>query len=66
MIKKNSLLLENPIFYYDTRWNSSTLLAEHTLAREELDQALEDQVRARPPFSEGIAAFCEKRQPRYP
>ena len=44
----------------------STTLAEHALAREALDQELGDQVRASPHFPEGVAAFREKRQPRYP
>lgn len=44
----------------------STTIAEHALAREALDQALGDQVRASAHFTEGVAAFLEKRQPRYP
>lgn len=43
----------------------SGTIAEHALAREALDQALGDAVRASPQFAEGIAAFREKRRPRY-
>ena len=39
--------------------------AEHARAREALDQALGDQVRASTHFREGVSAFREKRQPRY-
>jgi len=44
----------------------STTIAEHALAREALDQALGDRVRASAHFQEGIAAFLAKRQPHYP
>jgi enoyl-CoA hydratase len=43
----------------------STTIAEHALSREALDQALGDRVRASPHFTEGVAAFRQKRQPRY-
>ena len=43
----------------------STTLAEHALSRETLEQTLGDRVRAGPNFSEGVAAFREKRQPDY-
>jgi enoyl-CoA hydratase/carnithine racemase len=43
----------------------SATLADHVLSRETLDQQLGDQVRESPHFAEGIAAFREKRQPRY-
>jgi enoyl-CoA hydratase/carnithine racemase len=44
----------------------SATIAEHGLAREALDQALGDRVRASEHFQEGVAAFREKRAPRYP
>jgi len=44
----------------------STTLAEQALARESLDQALGDRVRASPHFTEGVTAFRHKRQPNYP
>jgi enoyl-CoA hydratase/carnithine racemase len=43
----------------------SATIAEHALSREALDQALGDRVRASAHFKEGVAAFLEKRRPRY-
>jgi enoyl-CoA hydratase/carnithine racemase len=43
----------------------SATIAEHGRARERVDQALGDQVRASPHFAEGVAAFREKRPPKY-
>jgi enoyl-CoA hydratase/carnithine racemase len=43
----------------------STTIADHVLTREALDQSLGDAVRAGPHFAEGVAAFREKRKPRY-
>jgi enoyl-CoA hydratase len=43
----------------------STTVAEQVLAREALDQALGDRVRASPHFTEGVTAFRHKRQPDY-
>jgi len=43
----------------------SGTIAEHVLRREALDQSLGDKVRASPHFAEGVAAFREKRKPRY-
>src|SRR6267378_3083472 len=43
----------------------SATIAEHARAREALDQALGDRVRASAHFREGVAAFREKRAPRY-
>jgi enoyl-CoA hydratase/carnithine racemase len=43
----------------------SATIADHARAREALDQELGDRVRASAHFTEGVAAFREKRQPRY-
>jgi enoyl-CoA hydratase/carnithine racemase len=43
----------------------SATMADHARAREALDQELGDAVRASPHFTEGVAAFREKRRPRY-
>jgi len=43
----------------------SSTMAEQALAREALDQALGDRVRASPHFTEGVTAFLNKRQPHY-
>jgi enoyl-CoA hydratase/carnithine racemase len=40
-------------------------IADYVLAREAQEQELGDKVRASPHFTEGVAAFREKRQPRY-
>jgi enoyl-CoA hydratase/carnithine racemase len=40
-------------------------IAEHARSREALEQTLGDRVRASAHFQEGVAAFREKRQPRY-
>jgi enoyl-CoA hydratase/carnithine racemase len=43
----------------------SATIADHARTREALEQQLGDSVRASPDFAEGVAAFREKRQPRY-
>ena len=43
----------------------SATIAEHARAREPMDQELGDRVRASAHFKEGVAAFLEKRRPRY-
>jgi len=43
----------------------SATIADHARSREALDQELGDRVRASAEFTEGVAAFREKRPPRY-
>jgi tRNA 5-methylaminomethyl-2-thiouridine biosynthesis bifunctional protein len=43
----------------------SATIADHARTREAMDQELGDSVRASPNFAEGVAAFREKRRPRY-
>src|SRR5881397_3677530 len=43
----------------------SSTIAAHALSREPMEQELGDRVRASAEFREGVAAFREKRRPRY-
>jgi enoyl-CoA hydratase/carnithine racemase len=43
----------------------SSTIADHARAREPMEQELGDRVRASAHFKEGVAAFREKRRPRY-
>jgi enoyl-CoA hydratase/carnithine racemase len=43
----------------------SATIADHARAREALEQELGDRVRGSAHFTEGVAAFREKRRPRY-
>jgi len=43
----------------------SATIADHARTREPLEQTLGDQVRASAHFTEGVAAFREKRRPVY-
>ena len=43
----------------------SSTIAEHVRSREAVEQELGDRVRSGPHFREGVAAFLEKRPPRY-
>jgi enoyl-CoA hydratase/carnithine racemase len=43
----------------------SATIADHARGREALEQELGDRVRASAHFTEGVAAFREKRRPRY-
>ena len=43
----------------------SSTIADHALTREALEQELGDRVRASAYFQEGVAAFREKRKPKY-
>jgi enoyl-CoA hydratase/carnithine racemase len=60
MIAANS-----PAAVQAVRTQISNSIAEYAQTREALDQALGDRVRASPHFTEGVAAFLEKRRPDY-
>src|SRR3954469_25036138 len=47
------------------RTQISASIADYAQSREALDQELGDRVRSGPHFSEGVAAFLEKRKPEY-
>ena len=43
----------------------ASAIADYAKSREGMEQSLGDRVRASPHFEEGVAAFLEKRRPRY-
>ena len=54
-----------PIRQFSIRLSISSTIADHALTREALEQELGDRVRASVYFQEGVAAFREKRKPKY-
>ena len=62
----DTIAAHSPTAVQAVKQQISTTLAEHALAREALDQALGARVRASSHFTEGVAAFREKRRPQYP
>ena len=55
----------SPVAVQAVREQVSDCIAEHARSREPMEQRLGDRVRASPFFTEGVAAFREKRSPRY-
>jgi enoyl-CoA hydratase len=60
-----TIVANSPTAVQAVKQQISTTIAEQALAREALDQALGDRVRASPDFTEGVTAFRYKRQPNY-
>ncbi len=65
LAKAKAIAANSPAAVQAVKTQISTAIAEHARAREPLDQALGDRVRASPDFAEGIAAFLEKRKADY-
>jgi enoyl-CoA hydratase/carnithine racemase len=55
----------SPVAVQAVKQQISATIAEHARSREALEQELGDRVRASAHFREGVAAFREKRPPRY-
>jgi enoyl-CoA hydratase/carnithine racemase len=55
----------SPVAVHAVKQQISATIAEHARSREALEQELGDRVRASAHFREGVAAFREKRPPRY-
>jgi enoyl-CoA hydratase len=55
----------SPAAVQAVRQQVSASIADYAKSREALEQELGDRVRASPHFAEGVAAFLEKRKPRY-
>jgi enoyl-CoA hydratase len=65
-VETAAMIAENsPSAVQAVKLQISATLADHALTREPLEQELGDKVRAGPHFAEGVAAFREKRRPRY-
>jgi enoyl-CoA hydratase/carnithine racemase len=60
-----TIAANSPVAVQAVKQQISTTLALHAQAREAMDQALGDRVRASRHFGEGVAAFREKRTPDY-
>lgn len=61
----DSIAANGPVSVQAVKQQIATGIAEHARAREPMDQALGDKVRASPQFTEGVAAFLQKRVPDY-
>ncbi len=63
--KAETIAANSPSAVQAVKWQMSSTVADHAISRETMDQELGDDVRGGPHFDEGVAAFLEKRQPRY-
>jgi len=60
-----AIAANSPAAVQAVRQQVSASIADYAKSREALEQELGDRVRASPHFAEGVAAFLEKRKPRY-
>lgn len=65
MAKARLIAANSPAAVAAVKTQISATIAEHALSLEPREQELGDRVRASPDFKEGVAAFLEKRKPRY-
>lgn len=63
--KARLIAANSPTAVQAVRSQISSAIADYAKSREALEQQLGDRVRASPHFSEGVAAFREKRKPEY-
>ncbi|MGE5268192.1 MAG: enoyl-CoA hydratase/isomerase family protein [Thiohalocapsa sp.] len=60
-----AIAANSPAAVQAVRTQISSAIADYANSREALEQELGDRVRASPHFSEGVAAFLQKRKPDY-
>jgi enoyl-CoA hydratase len=65
LAKAERIAANSPTAVQAVKRQISATIADHAQSREAMEQILGDEVRNGPHFREGIAAFLEKRTPKY-